>query len=136
MDTTLELSKMAMDGYEEVVLRKSPKDFYSRFRHSWTVKKADYIRGILVTQWGGQQKRLELECGRIELGAPMRKALTAPDLECWFTASERFAYHDNLIKLSDTVKDKWAWALGHGLQVKKMEINMRKDMMVMQPRVK
>jgi len=65
----------------------------------------------------------------LNFGAPMKEALTAPGpWSVGFTAfGEIRPYHDNLIKLSDTVKDKWGMeALVMDAEIKENEINMRK----------
>jgi choline dehydrogenase-like flavoprotein len=62
----------------------------------------------------------------------MKDALTEPGpWSMGITAfGEILPYHENTIKLSDSVKDKWGMeALVMNAEIKQNELNMRKDMM-------
>ena len=87
---------------------KRPTGLYiPRFRNV-NGDKRDYIRGFGY-QGGASRSGWSRDVAELGLGGPMKEALTEPGpWSMGITAfGEILPYHDNLIKLSDTVKDKW-----------------------------
>jgi choline dehydrogenase-like flavoprotein len=121
-----------MDGYEDkYYFGRRPTGLYiPRFRNL-NGEKRDYIRGFGY-QGGASRSGWNRDVAELNFGAPMKEALTEPGpWSAGFTAfGEILPYHDNTIKFSDTVKDKWGMeALVMNAEIKENEINMRKDMM-------
>jgi choline dehydrogenase-like flavoprotein len=121
-----------MDGYEDkYYFGRRPTGLYiPRFRNL-DGEKRDYLRGFGY-QGAASRSGWNRDVAELNFGAPMKEALTAPGpWSAGFTAfGEILPYHDNLIKLSDTVKDKWGMeALVMDAEIKENEISMRKDMM-------
>lgn len=110
---------------------KRPTGLYiPRFRNV-NGDKRDYIRGFGY-QGGASRSGWSREVAELGLGGPMKEALTEPGpWSMGITAfGEILPYHDNLIKLSDTVKDKWGMeALVMSAEIKENEQKMRVDMM-------
>ena len=110
---------------------KRPTGLYSpRFRNV-NGDKRDYIRGFGY-QGGASRSGWSRDVAELGLGGPMKDALTEPGpWSMGITAfGEILPYHDNLIKLSDTVKDKWGMeALVMSAEIKENEQKMRVDMM-------
>jgi choline dehydrogenase-like flavoprotein len=91
----------------------------------------DYIRGFGY-QGGASRSGWTREVAELGLGAPMKEALSEPGP--WSMGINAFGeilpYHENLIKFSDTVKDKWGMeALVMNAEIKDNEKKMRVDMM-------
>ena len=87
---------------------KRPTGLYiPRFRNV-NGDKRDYIRGFGY-QGGASRSGWSRDVAELGLGGPMKEALSEPGpWSMGITAfGEILPYHDNLIKLSDTVKDKW-----------------------------
>jgi choline dehydrogenase-like flavoprotein len=121
-----------MDGYEDkYYFGRRPTGLYiPRFRNL-DGEKRDYIRGFGY-QGAASRSGWNRDVAELNFGAPMKEALTEPGpWSAGFTAfGEILPYHDNTIKFSDTVKDKWGMeALVMNAEIKENEINMRKDMM-------
>lgn len=94
-------------------------------------KKRDYLRGFGY-QGGASRSGWSRDVAELNFGAPMKEALTEPGpWSIGFTAfGEILPYHENHIRLSDSVKDKWGMeALVMNAEIKENEKNMRKDMM-------
>jgi choline dehydrogenase-like flavoprotein len=110
---------------------KRPTGLYiPRFRNV-NGDKRDYIRGFGY-QGGASRSGWSRDVAELGLGGPMKEALTEPGpWSMGITAfGEILPYHDNLIKLSDTVKDKWGMeALVMNAEIKENEQKMRVDMM-------
>ena len=110
---------------------KRPTGLYiPRFRNV-NGDKRDYIRGFGY-QGGASRSGWSRDVAELGLGGPMKEALTEPGpWSMGITAfGEILPYHDNLIKLSDTVKDKWGMeALVMSAEIKENEQKMRVDMM-------
>ena len=110
---------------------KRPTGLYiPRFRNV-NGDKRDYIRGFGY-QGGASRSGWSRDVAELGLGGPMKDALTEPGpWSMGITAfGEILPYHDNLIKLSDTVKDKWGLeALVMSAEIKENEQKMRVDMM-------
>ena len=110
---------------------KRPTGLYiPRFRNV-NGDKRDYIRGFGY-QGGASRSGWSRDVAELGLGGPMKDALTEPGpWSMGITAfGEILPYHDNLIKLSDTVKDKWGMeALVMNAEIKENEKKMRVDMM-------
>jgi len=110
---------------------KRPTGLYiPRFRNV-NGDKRDYIRGFGY-QGGASRSGWSRDVAELGLGGPMKDALTEPGpWSMGITAfGEILPYHDNLIKLSDTVKDKWGMeALVMSAEIKENEQKMRVDMM-------
>jgi choline dehydrogenase-like flavoprotein len=93
--------------------------------------KRDYIRGFGY-QGGASRSGWSRDVAELGLGGTMKEALSEPGpWSMGITAfGEILPYHDNLIKLSDTVKDKWGMeALVMSAEIKENEQKMRVDMM-------
>jgi choline dehydrogenase-like flavoprotein len=110
---------------------KRPTGLYiPRFRNV-NGDKRDYIRGFGY-QGGASRSGWSRDVAELGLEGPMKDALTEPGpWSMGITAfGEILPYHDNLIKLSDTVKDKWGMeALVMSAEIKENEQKMRVDMM-------
>jgi choline dehydrogenase-like flavoprotein len=110
---------------------KRPTGLYiPRFRNV-NGDKRDYIRGFGY-QGGASRSGWSRDVAELGLGGPMKEALSEPGpWSMGITAfGEILPYHDNLIKLSDTVKDKWGMeALVMSAEIKENEQKMRVDMM-------
>ena len=110
---------------------KRPTGLYiPRFRNV-NGDKRDYIRGFGY-QGGASRSGWSRDVAELGLGGPMKEALTEPGpWSMGITAfGEILPYHDNSIKLSDTVKDKWGMeALVMSAEIKENEKKMRVDMM-------
>lgn len=110
---------------------KRPTGLYiPRFRNV-NGDKRDYIRGFGY-QGGASRSGWSRDVAELGLGGPMKDALTEPGpWSMGITAfGEILPYHDNSIKLSDTVKDKWGMeALVMSAEIKENEQKMRVDMM-------
>ena len=110
---------------------KRPTGLYiPRFRNV-NGDKRDYIRGFGY-QGGASRNGWSRDVAELGLGGPMKEALTEPGpWSMGITAfGEILPYHDNLIKLSDSVKDKWGMeALVMNAEIKENEQKMRVDMM-------
>ena len=121
-----------IDGYEDkYYFGRRPTGLYiPRFRNL-NGEKRDYLRGFGY-QGGASRSGWNRDVAELNFGAPMKEALTEPGpWSIGFTAfGEILPYHENTVKLSDTVKDKWGMeALVMNAEIKENEINMRKDMM-------
>ena len=121
-----------IDGYEDkYYFGRRPTGLYiPRFRNL-NGEKRDYLRGFGY-QGAASRSGWNRDVAELNFGAPMKEALTEPGpWSIGFTAfGEILPYHDNTVKLSDTVKDKWGMeALVMNAEIKENEINMRKDMM-------
>ena len=110
---------------------KRPTGLYiPRFRNV-NGDKRDYIRGFGY-QGGASRSGWSRDVAELGLGGPMKEALTEPGpWSMGITAfGEILPYHENSIKLSDTVKDKWGLeALVMSAEIKENEQKMRVDMM-------
>ena len=110
---------------------KRPTGLYiPRFRNV-NGDKRDYIRGFGY-QGGASRSGWSRDVAELGLGGPMKEALTEPGpWSMGITAfGEILPYHENSIKLSDTVKDKWGMeALVMSAEIKENEQKMRVDMM-------
>ena len=110
---------------------KRPTGLYiPRFRNV-NGDKRDYIRGFGY-QGGASRSGWSRDVAELGLGGPMKEALTEPGpWSMGITAfGEILPYHENSIKLSDTVKDKWGMeALVMSAEIKENEKKMRVDMM-------
>jgi choline dehydrogenase-like flavoprotein len=110
---------------------KRPTGLYiPRFRNV-NGDKRDYIRGFGY-QGGASRSGWSRDVAELGLGGPMKEALTEPGpWSMGITAfGEILPYHENMIKLSDTVKDKWGMeALVMSAEIKENEKKMRVDMM-------
>lgn len=121
-----------MEGYEDkYYFGRRPTGLYiPRFRNV-NGDKRDYLRGFGY-QGGASRSGWTRDVAELNFGAPMKEALTQPGpWSMGITAfGEILPYHENTIKLSDSVKDKWGMeALVMNAEIKDNEIKMRKDMM-------
>lgn len=121
-----------MEGYEDkYYFGRRPTGLYiPRFRNVHGDKR-DYLRGFGY-QGGASRSGWSRDVAELNFGAPMKDALTKPGpWSMGITAfGEILPYHDNTIKFSDTVKDKWGMeALVMNAEIKENEEKMRKDMM-------
>ncbi len=122
----------SIDGYDDkYYFGRRPTGLYiPRFRNL-NGEKRDYVRGFGY-QGAASRSGWSRDVAELNFGAPMKEALTQPGpWSIGFTAfGEILPYHENTIKLSDTVKDKWGMeALVMNAEIKENELNMRKDMM-------
>ena len=121
-----------MEGYEDkYYFGRRPTGLYiPRFRNL-NGEKRDYIRGFGY-QGGASRSGWSRDIAELNFGAPLKEALTEPGpWSMGITAfGEILPYHENTIKLSNTVKDKWGMeALVMNAEIKQNELDMRKDMM-------
>ncbi|SIN64992.1 GMC family oxidoreductase [Algoriphagus halophilus] len=121
-----------MEGYDDkYYFGRRPTGLYiPRFRNV-NGDKRDYLRGFGY-QGGASRSGWSRDVAEINFGAPLKEALTKPGpWSMGITAfGEILPYHENTIKLSDTVKDKWGMeALVMNAEIKDNELKMRKDMM-------
>ncbi|WP_339877907.1 GMC family oxidoreductase [uncultured Algoriphagus sp.] len=121
-----------MEGYDDkYYFGRRPTGLYiPRFRNV-NGDKRDYLRGFGY-QGGASRSGWTRDVAELNFGAPMKDALTKPGpWSMGITAfGEILPYHENTIKLSDTLKDKWGMeALVMNAEIKDNEIKMRKDMM-------
>ena len=121
-----------MEGYDDkYYFGRRPTGLYiPRFRNV-NGDKRDYLRGFGY-QGGASRSGWTRDVAELNFGAPMKDALTKPGpWSMGITAfGEILPYHENTIKLSNTVKDKWGMeALVMNAEIKDNEIKMRKDMM-------
>ncbi|MEB2776924.1 GMC family oxidoreductase [Algoriphagus sp. D3-2-R+10] len=121
-----------MDGYEDkYYFGRRPTGLYIPRFQNVNGDKRDYLRGFGY-QGGASRSGWSRDVAELNFGAPMKEALTQPGpWSMGITAfGEILPYHENTIKLSDTVKDKWGMeALVMNAEIKDNEIKMRKDMM-------
>lgn len=121
-----------MEGYDDkYYFGRRPTGLYiPRFQNVGSDKR-DYLRGFGY-QGGASRSGWSRDVAELNFGAPMKDALTKPGpWSMGITAfGEILPYHDNTIKFSDTVKDKWGMeALVMNAEIKENEQKMRKDMM-------
>jgi choline dehydrogenase-like flavoprotein len=121
-----------MEGYEDkYYFGRRPTGLYiPRFQNVGSDKR-DYVRGFGY-QGGASRSGWSRDVAELNFGAPMKDALTKPGpWSMGVTAfGEILPYHDNTIKFSDTVKDKWGMeALVMNAEIQENEQKMRKDMM-------
>lgn len=121
-----------MDGYEDkYYFGRRPTGLYIPRFQNVNGDKRDYLRGFGY-QGGASRSGWSRDVAELNFGAPMKDALTKPGpWSMGITAfGEILPYHENTIKLSDTVKDKWGIeSLVMNAEIKDNEIKMRKDMM-------
>ena len=122
----------SVEGYEDkYYFGRRPGGIYiPRFRNVGDDKR-DYLRGFGY-QGGASRSGWSRGVGEINIGGPLKEALTEPGpWSIGMTAfGEILPYHENTIKLSKEVKDKWGmYALVMNAEIKENEKKMRKDMM-------
>ncbi|MBN3520445.1 GMC family oxidoreductase [Algoriphagus lutimaris] len=121
-----------MEGYDDkYYFGRRPTGLYIPRFQNVNGDKRDYLRGFGY-QGGASRSGWSRDVAEINFGAPLKEALTKPGpWSMGITAfGEILPYHDNTIKLSDTVKDKWGMeALVMNAEIKDNELKMRKDMM-------
>ncbi|MHA7130329.1 GMC oxidoreductase [Algoriphagus namhaensis] len=121
-----------VDGYDDkYYFGRRPTGLYiPRFRNLGDDKR-DYLRGFGY-QGGASRSGWSRDVAEVNFGAPLKDALTKPGpWSIGFTAfGEILPYHENTVKLSKTVKDKWGMeALVMNAEIKDNEKKMRVDMM-------
>ncbi|UCS95194.1 GMC family oxidoreductase [Echinicola marina] len=121
-----------VDGYDDKYYfgRRPGGVYVPRFRNVGDDKR-DYVRGFGY-QGGASRSGWSRNVGEMNIGGPLKEALTAPGP--WSMGMMAFGeilpYHENTIKLSKEVKDKWGmYALVMNAEIKENEEKMRKDMM-------
>lgn len=133
MDHHFKLGASApVEGYEDkYYFGRRPGGIYiPRFRNVGEDKR-EYLRGFGY-QGRASRSGWSRGIGEMNIGAPLKDALTEPGpWSIGMTAfGEILPYHENTIKLSKDVKDKWGmYALVMNAEIKDNEIKMRKDMM-------
>ncbi|KEO73683.1 GMC oxidoreductase [Anditalea andensis] len=93
--------------------------------------KRDYVRGFGY-QGAASRQGWSREIAEINFGAPLKDAISEPGpWSMGITAfGEILPYHENTIKLSPDVKDKWGMSvLVMNAEIKENEMKMRQDMM-------
>jgi choline dehydrogenase-like flavoprotein len=120
------------EGYEDkYYFGRRPNGIYiPRFRNV-DGDKRDYIRGFGY-QGGASRSGWSRNVAELNFGAPMKEALSEPGpWSMGMTAfGEILPYHENHIKLSKDVKDKWGIpVLEMDAEIKENEKKMRVDMM-------
>jgi len=121
-----------MEGYDDkYYFGRRPTGLYIPRFQNVNGDKRDYLRGFGY-QGGASRSGWSRDVAELNFGAPMKDALTKPGpWSMGITAfGEILPYHENTIKLSDSVKDKWGMeALVMNAEIKENEMKMRKDMM-------
>jgi len=121
-----------MEGYDDkYYFGRRPTGLYIPRFQNVNGDKRDYLRGFGY-QGGASRSGWSRDVAEINFGAPLKEALSKPGpWSMGITAfGEILPYHDNTIKLSDSVKDKWGMeSLVMNAEIKENEIKMRKDMM-------
>lgn len=120
------------EGYEDqYYFGRRPNGVYiPRFRNLGDDKR-DYLRGFGY-QGGASRSGWSRNVAEINYGAPLKEALSEPGpWTMGITAfGEILPYHENTIKLSKEVKDKWGLpVLEMDAEIKENEKKMRVDMM-------
>ncbi|WP_215223334.1 GMC oxidoreductase [Echinicola shivajiensis] len=121
-----------VEGFEDKYYfgRRPGGVYIPRFRNVGDDKR-DYVRGFGY-QGGASRSGWSRNVGEMNIGGPLKEALTEPGP--WSMGMMAFGeilpYHENTIKLSKEVKDKWGmYALVMNAEIKENEEKMRKDMM-------
>ncbi|WP_291777513.1 GMC family oxidoreductase [Cecembia sp.] len=120
------------EGYEDkYYFGRRPNGVYiPRFRNVGDDKR-DYLRGFGY-QGSASRSGWSRNVAEINFGAPLKDALSEPGpWSMGITAfGEILPYHENTIKLSNDVKDKWGLSvLEMDAEIKENEKKMRIDMM-------
>lgn len=120
------------EGYEDKYYfgRRPTGVYIPRFRNVGDDKR-DYLRGFGY-QGAASRSGWSRNVAEINFGAPLKEALSEPGpWSMGITAfGEILPYHENTIKLSKDVKDKWGIAvLEMDAEIKENEKKMRVDMM-------
>ncbi|QCR22031.1 GMC oxidoreductase [Pontibacter sp. SGAir0037] len=120
------------EGYDDkYYYGRRPNGIYvPRFRNL-NGEKRDYIRGFGYQGRAGRDG-WSREIAEMSIGADFKEALTEPGE--WSMGigafGETLPYHENLVKLDHTKKDKWGLpTLAIDCEIKDNEKKMRKDMM-------
>ena len=121
-----------VEGYEDkYTYGRRPNGIYvPRYRNLFGDKR-DYLRGFGY-QGGGSREGWGREIKELTIGAQLKEALSEPG--GWTMGMGGFGeilpYHENMVKLDKTVKDKWGLnVLAIDCELKENELRMRKDMM-------
>ncbi|MCH7412930.1 GMC family oxidoreductase [Belliella sp. R4-6] len=120
-----------MEGYDDkYYFGRRPNGIYiPRFRNIGEDKR-DYVRGFGY-QGAASRSGWSRNVAEMNFGAPLKEALSEPGpWSMGITAfGEILPYHENTIKLSKTVVDKWGLpALEMDAEIKENEMKMRVDM--------
>lgn len=120
------------EGYDDKYYygRRPTGIYIPRFRNI-NGDKRDYIRGFGY-QGAASRQGWSREVAEINFGAPLKEAISEPGpWSMGITAfGEILPYHENTIKLSPDVKDKWGMSvLVMNAEIKENELKMREDMM-------
>jgi len=120
-----------VEGYEDkYYFGRRPNGFYiPRFRNI-NDDKRDYLRGFGY-QGSGTRESWSRNIAELNIGAELKEALTEPG--SWTVGMGGFGeilpYHENLVKLDKTTKDKWGLpVLSIDCELKDNEKKMRVDM--------
>jgi choline dehydrogenase-like flavoprotein len=121
-----------VEGYDDkYYFGRRPTGIYiPRFRNI-NGDKRDYIRGFGY-QGAASRQGWSRQVAEINFGAPLKEAISEPGpWSMGITAfGEMLPYHENTIKLSPDVKDKWGMSvLVMDAEIKDNERKMRVDMM-------
>ena len=120
------------EGYDDKYYygRRPTGIYIPRFRNI-NGDKRDYLRGFGY-QGAASRQGWSREVAEINFGAPLKEAISEPGpWSMGITAfGEILPYHENTIKLSPDVKDKWGMSvLVMNAEIKENELKMRQDMM-------
>ncbi|WP_205500117.1 GMC oxidoreductase [Rufibacter psychrotolerans] len=120
-----------VEGYEDkYYYGRRPNGIYiPRFRNL-NGEQRDYIRGFGY-QGGASRSGWGREIAELSIGADFKDAMCEPGpWRMGVTAfGETLPYHDNLVRLDKTKKDKWGLpVLDISCEIKENELKMRKDM--------
>jgi choline dehydrogenase-like flavoprotein len=121
-----------VEGYEDKYYygRRANGIYVPRYRNLFGDKR-DYLRGFGY-QGSASRKSWSREIAEMGIGADFKEALTEPgNWTMGITGfGETLPYHDNMITLDKTKKDKWGLPiLAIDAEIKDNEQKMRKDMM-------
>jgi choline dehydrogenase-like flavoprotein len=119
-----------VDGYEDKYYfgRRANGIYVPQYRNLFGDKR-DYIRGFGY-QGGASRQGWSREIAELNIGADLKNALSEPG--GWTMGlggfGETLPYHDNMVTLDKTVKDKWGLnVLRVDAGLKDNELKMRKD---------
>ncbi|MDN3669623.1 GMC family oxidoreductase [Echinicola jeungdonensis] len=120
-----------VEGYDDkYYFGRRPGGIYIPRYRNLNGEKRDYVRGFGY-QGGASRSGWSRGLAEANIGGPLKEALTEPGP--WSMGMMAFGeilpYHENSIRLSKEVKDKWGmYALVMNAEIKDNEIKMREDM--------
>jgi choline dehydrogenase-like flavoprotein len=120
-----------VEGYEDKYYfgRRANGVYIPRFRNV-NGDKRDYLRGFGY-QGGASRQGWSRSAEELGIGADLKEALTEPGVWTMNIGGfgETLPYHENMVSLDKTKKDKWGLpVLAFDAEIKENEKKMRKDM--------